>query len=249
MEETHVNFLDYQLPPIDKRTKQYNSITLLIGTIVAIVAAVILLLAALNQKPTDRLKIDVRDIAAVFTAIIVTTTCIYHALNLRLNLMAHSLKLKLDVDKWIYDIKQKNKEAEITLLKKQEEDKKTKKLYTMEKCLEWHRMSDKTGKARSFIAKNKSLLSDDNNKEFVRQIESDENAEYRSAVICVMNYFENLAEGIDSGVLDELYVKNIFKTMFLKYLINLKPYFDIIEKRDGESGIYKSFRKVAEGWK
>ncbi len=239
----------YQIPKFDGRTKHYNNWTLLVGGSIAIIATIVLVILALNQSQATILKIEIKDIAAVFTAIIVTTTCVYHALNLRLNLTAHSLKLQLDVDRWVHDVHQKELDIERGNAKKAEEDKKSKLLLTMEKCFEWHKMSDKTGKARAFISKNKSLLNDDNNKEFVKQIESDDNAEYRSAVICVMNYFENLSEGVDSGVLDEVYVKNIFKTMFLKYLNNLKPYFDLVEKRDGESGIYKSFRKIAERWK
>lgn len=249
MEKVHVDYQKYQPLSEDKRTKQFNNWTLTVGCIIAIIASVVLFVVAINQNSMARLKIEVRDIAAVFTAIIVTTTCIYHAKNLNLNLTAHSLKLKLDVDKWNYDIQQKNEEATNAQRKKDEDEAKAKLLLTMEKCLEWHRMSDKTGRARAFIANNKGLLTDDNNREFVKQIESAENAEYRSAVICVMNYFENLAEGIDSGILDELYVKRIFKTMFIKYLVNLKPYFDIIEKRDGEGGIFKSFKKIAEKWK
>jgi Domain of unknown function (DUF4760) len=240
----------YQMPIIDSTTQKIEYWTLRIGGAIAVVATAVLIAMAKSQDPNSTNKIEIRDIAAVFTAIVVATTCVYHAMNLKLNLAANSLKLKLDADKWQYDIQQKAAEAASRAEAKKAEDLHAKRLLTMEKCLEWHRMAEKTGMARKFIAKHKDLLNNSNVASFVAEIESDENSTtFRPAVIGVMNYFENLAEGIISGMLDEEYVKNIFKTMFLKYLANLRPYFDLIEKRDGENGIYKSFKKVAEQWK
>jgi Domain of unknown function (DUF4760) len=240
----------YQMPSIDSTTQKIEYWTLRIGGAIAVVATVVLIAVAISQDPSSKSKVEIRDIAAVFTAIVVATTCVYHAMNLKLNLTANSLKLKLDADKWQYDIQQKAAEAASRAKTKEAEDLHAKRLLTMEKCLEWHRMAEKTGMARKFIARHKDLLNNSNVASFVAEIESEENSTtYRAAVISVMNYFENLAEGINSGMLDEDYVKNIFKTMFLKYLADLQPYFDMIEKRDGENGIYKSFKKVAERWK
>lgn len=249
MDNMEINFIDYKPNDIDKKTKQFNNLTLTIGFSVAILASGILIIMLLHQGQTSKVKIDIKDIAAVFTGIIVTTTCVYHAMNLNLNLSAHTLKLKLDVDKWNYDIQQKRLEAEAALKKREEETKAIKRLLTSERCLEWHRNSYNTGKSRAFIFKHKLLLNTYQINGFVEEIEKEENIEYRSAVIFVMNYFENLAEGILKEVLDEEIVKDIFKTMFIKYLDNLKPYIDHLEKREGEAGIYKSFKKVAESWK
>jgi len=249
MDDKKIDFIDYKPEDFDKRTKQFNNLTLKIGFSVAIIASGILCVILFNQSQTARVKIDVKDIAAVFTAIIVTTTCVYHAMNLNLNLSAHTLKIKLDVDKWNHDIEQKRLETERVLKKNEEDIKIQRRHLTSERCLEWHRNSNNTGKSRAFISKHKMLLNNYKINSFVEEIEKEENIEYRSAVIFVMNYFENLAEGILKEVLDEEIVKDIFKTMFIKYLDNLKPYIDHLEKREGEAGIYKSFKRVAERWK
>lgn len=249
MKATPINFSDYEPEIKDQRTKLINNWTLKVGCTIAVILAIALFFVGLNQSTTARFKIEIRDIAAVFTAIIVTTTCIYHALNLEMNYKVHTKKLKLDVDKWNHDIEQKEKEKEQNFNSKVADDIFKKKLLTSERCLEWHRNSDKTGKARAFIAKHKDLLNTSNIKEFVSEIEKEENLQYRMSIIFVMNYFENIAEGIEKQLLDEDIAKDIFKTMFQKYMNNLKPYFDFLEKREGESGIYKSFKKVADRWK
>lgn len=240
---------EYDLPKIDQTVKKIEYLTLWAGGILAAISVVWLTALAVNQKPGALLKIEIRDIAAVFTAIIVMTTCAYHAMNLRLNLLSNSKKLKLDVDKWNYDIALKNQEKLEREKTKEEESQKVRKLLTMERCLEWYRMSDKTGKSRAFIKKHKELLNTANREEFVKIIEDENSAESRAAIMAVLNYFENLSEGVLQGVLDEAYLKEIFKTMFLKYSVNLKPYFEVIETRDGENGIFKSFQNVAGRWR
>jgi hypothetical protein len=244
-----IDMTAYQIPELDSKTHRYEYLTIWIGAGLALIIAVIMIFIAANQKPDSHFKIEIKDIASVFTAIIVTTTCVYHAMNLKLNLKTNRIKLKFDTDKWQYDIRQKAIDVHNATMLKDQEEVKARRLLTMDKCLEWHRMSEKTGKSRAFIETHIELLNNNKIAEFVALIEDKANAEYRSAIICVMNYFENLAEGIESGLLDEDYVKNIFKTMFLKYLTKLEPYYAFIEKRNGENGIFRSFKKVAERWK
>jgi hypothetical protein len=240
---------DYDLPKIDQTVKTIEYLTLWTGGVLAIISVVLLTILAVNQKPGALLKIEIRDIAAVFTAIIVMTTCAYHAMNLKFNLLSNSKKLKLDIDKWNYDIALKNQEKLDKAKSSEDDSQKARKLLTMERCLEWYQMSEKTGKSRTFIKKHKELLNTAKREEFVKVIEDDNNADSRAAIMAVLNYFEILSEGILQEVLDENYLKEIFKTMFLKYLVNLKPYFEVIETRDGESGIFKSFQQVAGRWK
>jgi len=208
-----------------------NYKTLYIGSGVTIVGVLIFIWAA-NQTAV---KYEIRDILAMLTYGIVSTTLLYHAKNLKLNYDANQAKLEFD--------KSKFEEEKAIKLKEQ---KSNKIVYSFEATTLWFKpeMGKHVEVARKFLNTNKKELNSGPIEVFKHKL--NESIETRMAVTCVLNYFENLSVMIKRDILDEETIKSCFKSVFVDYYKALKRYIDEIQKKS--SRYLMNFEELAQKW-
>jgi len=167
-------------------------------------------------------SIEAKDVIALFTSGLVTTTLIYTAKNLRLNFEASQAKLQFDSDKFDYE---KNAKSEEIRRKKIE--------YSFQVCSQWYSpaMAVHVELSRSFVRKHADKLRDHVIADFVNELE--ENLESRRCVISVLNYFENISLLIFKELIDKEIMRDSFKTLFCEYYKVLKPYIIERQKQSG----------------
>lgn len=99
--------------------------------------------------------------------------------------------------------------------------------------------------SRKFLREHKEKLQDHKPiQEFIDELEN--NIEARKAVICVLNYFENLALLIKNDLVDENCIKDCFKTLFIDYLNILRKYIDEVQKESKRHLI--NYEEIAKKW-
>jgi hypothetical protein len=216
------NHYKYQIPNFDSKTKKFDNIVLLMGFGLAIILAVVLFLIGLNQEEKARYKIELRDIAAVFTAVIVSTTAIYHSLNLKMNMTAHNLKLKLDEDKWNYDKIKAKKDAARAIGR------------------EWDNKLDTIAVAKCAIKEYK--------KNFKRLEKTTDPAEIkkRTALLWILNFFEDVAIGIQADIYDEAILKENFSYLLNRYYQKAKEFIEL--NRTNDRALFKNFEELRNKW-
>ncbi|NOT91040.1 DUF4760 domain-containing protein [Ferruginibacter sp.] len=179
---------------------------------------------------------EIRDIVAIVTCGLVSTTLVYHAKNLRLNYEVN--KAKIDFDKQKYEEEK---------LSKQKESDKNKEFYSFQVASLWFKpdMANHVELSRKFLREHKDKLQDHKPiSEFITELEN--NIDARKAVICILNYFENLSLLIKKGHVDEESIKLCFKTLFVDYLNILRKYIDEIQKESKR--FLMNYEEVATKW-
>jgi hypothetical protein len=136
-------------------------------------------------------KAEVRDIVAVITGGIVSTTLIYHVMNYHMNYEVNRIKFRYDDRKIVSD----------------------RKVQAIAMIGEWHKpdMMTRTVKAYSFL----KSYRDKSPEAFNDALELD--AEARIAIITILNFFERVALAIDAKVVDEAIIKSFFKGLVREY--------------------------------
>jgi hypothetical protein len=205
--------------------------TLYIGAIITCGGIIIFLIIA----HACGIRYEIRDIVAMLTCGIVSTTLIYHAKNLKLNFDANQEKLDFD----------KKKFEEEKVMKKNEQQQK-KIVYSFEASTLWFKadMAKHVEVARGFLLRNKDILLNGPIGNIVSEMDKDQ--EIRRAIICVLNYFENLSLMIKYDIADEETLKLCFKTAFVDYHKVLRRYID--EVQNTSRRYLMNFEEIAEKW-
>jgi len=178
---------------------------------------------------------EIRDIVAMITCGIVSTTLIYHAKNLKLNFEANKEKLEFDKQKF---------EEEKSI--KEEESRKAKTIYSFEASTLWFKpdMARNVELSRKYLLENKDKLMHGPVIDVIKGL--DEDVETRKSVVCVLNYFENLSLMIKNNIVDEDSIKNCFKTVFLDYFKVLRLYIDEVQKTSAR--YLMNYEDIAKKW-
>lgn len=183
-----------------------------------------------------KISFEIRDIVAIITCGIVSTTLVYHAKNLRLNYEVN--KAKIDFDKFKYEEEKSDKQIDI---------RKKKIAYSFQVSSLWFKpdMASNVELSRKFLRDHKDKLQDHKPiSEFIAELEN--NIEARRSVICVLNYFENISLLIKNELVDEECIKDCFKTLFIDYLKALRRYIDEIQKESKR--FLMNYEEVAQKW-
>jgi hypothetical protein len=92
----------------------------------------------------------------------------------------------------------------------------------------------------------KELIDKENAGDFASMLVHADNAHYRSSLVCVLNFFEHMAISIERKVVDEDYIKDFFKSIFIDYHSIYRFY--ITYERKKESRLWIKFSNLAEKW-
>jgi hypothetical protein len=216
----------------DTSTVELKYSTLYWGATITVLSAVAFILIA-NKFD---MPFEIRDIVAIVTCGLVSTTLVYHAKNLRLNYEVN--KAKIDFDKLKY-------EEEKAL--KQRDSEKNKEFYSFKVASLWFKpdMANHVELSRKFLRNHKDKLQNHIPiQDFINELEN--NIEARKAVICILNYFENISLLIKKGHVDEESMKLCFKTLFVDYLTVLRKYIDEIQKESNRFLMH--YEEIAKKW-
>lgn len=113
---------------------------------------------------------------------------------------------------------------------------------------EWHRpaMVDNLKTTKQLFETKKHLILENKAKDFYEELE--QNDEARAALIAILNYFESLAVGINQGILDELFVKRLFRTLMMSYFNDYSFYIMYKRKYHNAPTIWLEFTRLADNW-
>lgn len=217
---------------IDTTNVKFSYSTLYTGaTISVIISGGIIILSFILK-----FSLEIKDVISILTCGLVTTTLVYHAKSLRLNYEVN--KEKIEFDKLKYEEEKKGKQAEVL---------RSKISYAFQVSSLWFKpdMASHVELSRKFLREHKEKLEDHKPiAEFINELEG--NIEARRAVICVLNYFENIALLIKNDLVDEESIKKCFKTLFVDYLKTLKKYIDEIQKESKR--FLMNYEEIAKKW-
>ncbi|MEO9021058.1 MAG: DUF4760 domain-containing protein [Ginsengibacter sp.] len=76
-----------------------------------------------------------------------------------------------------------------------------------------------------------------------------EKKEARLSFIIILNYLECISIGVEQNIMDEMFMKEFFKTLFIDYLIKYGTYIDHMCAEQKTNRIFKHFVKLATKWK
>ncbi len=217
---------------IDTTRLQFRYATLYIGTTITSVIAISFILLSLYLQQS----VTVRDVTAIVTCGLVCTTLIYHAKNLRVNVELTREKIDFDRMKYAEEKALKVQEAEWNRL-----------LHSFQVSSLWFKpdMANHVELARKFLRQHRDKLEVHVPINlFQQELENDLTA--RKALICVLNYFENIALLIKYGLVDEECIKLCFRTLFVDYLKVLSRYIDEIQKQN--SRFLMNYEEIGKKW-
>lgn len=70
----------------------------------------------------------------------------------------------------------------------------------------------------------------------------------RLSLIIILNYLESISIGVEQGIMDEVFMKQFFTTIFNKNLSRYGTYIEYLRRKDGTDRIFKDFTIVAKRW-
>lgn len=98
-----------------------------------------------------------------------------------------------------------------------------------------------------FYKANEALFKSNKNNEinelFLAQPES------RVSFIVILNYFESISVGIDQGIMDEAFIKDFFKTIFMEYFKKFDSYIGFLRNESNSDRIFVKYTALAQKWK
>lgn len=101
-------------------------------------------------------------------------------------------------------------------------------------------------KIKTFYEANKTLFLENKLKEIdtllLAQIDS------RTSFMVIFNYFEGIAIATEQGIMDEAFIKNFFKTIFLQNLKKFGSYIEFMQKEYDSERIFWKYMALAEKW-
>jgi Domain of unknown function (DUF4760) len=229
----------------------YNSF--IIGIIISILILIICSLICYKSIIGGwKFKIEIKDVVAIFTACIVTITCLYHAKNLKLNIENNQTKLNFDFEKFKFELAHKNNESDH---KKKHEQ----KIVALNLSNKWasQEMSSTVNEARKFI-KEHELIRDlklTHSTDIIKMqkwVDEFNAAPERRATMLILNYFEHISVSIISQLADEEVIKLMFKTIMYKTYLDLKNYIDYIQLNAPEDKrsktFYENYENLMKKW-
>lgn len=216
---------------IDTGNIKFSYKTLYVGAI----ATICLIVAFCIVAKCCNISYEIRDLISMLTCGIVITALIYSAKSLKLNFESNNEKLEFDKKKFEEEKELRNEEL------KRQKDK-----YTLEVSAIWFKpeMADNVETSRSFLRTNKEKLLSGPIIEMITEL--DNNQEARKAVVCILNFFENLSLLIKREIVDEESLKACFKTVFIDYFKVMRRYIDEIQKTS--SRYLMNYEEVAKRW-
>lgn len=93
----------------------------------------------------------------------------------------------------------------------------------------------------------KHLIDENSSKEFSELLDSDE--DIRAALISILNYLECIALGISEGILDEFFIREFFKGIFINYLNDYDFYIQYRRKKYNNANMWIKFTQLASKWR
>lgn len=75
-----------------------------------------------------------------------------------------------------------------------------------------------------------------------------ENPQARMAFIVLFNYFEGISIGVQRGIMDEEFMKEFFKTVFIEYHKYFGGYISHLRHQSQSQRVFWRFTQVAEKW-
>ena len=217
---------------IDITKIQFKYATLYWGTFITLICTTLFISIC---KYYD-VNFEVRDVIAFVTCGLITTTLVYHAKNLKLNFEIN--KAKLDFDKKKYEEEKESKQKQNNI---------DKVSHSFQVSSLWFKpdMANNVELSRKFLRQHSEKLQKHKPINiFIDELEN--NLEERKAVICVLNYFENISLLIKNDLVDEDCIKQCFKTLFVDYLKLLRNYIDEIQKEN--SRFLMNYEALALKW-
>mgnify|MGYP001793455455 FL=1 len=100
-------------------------------------------------------------------------------------------------------------------------------------------------KVRNFYIENKTLFDQSKMDEIDKRITPDENW---ISFIIVFNYLESIAIGINQYIMDEDFIKEFFKSLYLELYYNYGTFIVHLRKERGVQDIFKGFTDLAINW-
>lgn len=113
---------------------------------------------------------------------------------------------------------------------------------------EWHRpaMMENLKTTKELFESKKHLILENKAKDFYEELE--ENNDARAALISILNFLETIAVGIYHQLLEEDFVKTIFKTLMIGYYNEYNFYIIYRRKFHKEPNAWVKFTALAEKW-
>jgi hypothetical protein len=93
----------------------------------------------------------------------------------------------------------------------------------------------------------KNLINNQSAGDFAKLLTDANYAHYRSSLVCVLNFFEHIAISIERNVVDEKYLKDFFKTIFIEYQ-ELYSFYIAFERKK-EADLWIKFSTLAHYWR
>jgi Domain of unknown function (DUF4760) len=165
---------------------------------------------------------EIRDLAAIFSIGLITTTLFYHSYNYRLNYEVNVEKLRADRDanrnKLAFDI-----------------------------AKDWMRndITTKAMKVREFI--DEHIKSGENHtNDLTKKIQNQSSGDIREAVVTLLNYFELVAISIENDTANEVILKEFFMGTFKRYNPEFEDF--IKERRKTNPEAWIKFEQINKKW-
>jgi hypothetical protein len=76
-----------------------------------------------------------------------------------------------------------------------------------------------------------------------------DNTEARMALVVLFNYFEGISLGVLQGIMDESFMKEFFKSIFVEYHHLFGGFLDYVRSESKSARIFWRFSQLAEKWK
>jgi hypothetical protein len=84
---------------------------------------------------------------------------------------------------------------------------------------------------------------------FIVEFEKSVNQEYRKSLLCILNYFESMAVGVNEDLMDEEFVKKYFENAFFEFYDTYYPFIKGLRKTKKNFTILSGFTNLVNKWR
>lgn len=99
---------------------------------------------------------------------------------------------------------------------------------------------------KQFYLLNKDLFTQSKNRDI--EVLLAENEDIRISYLAMFNYFESIAIAIDQGIIDEIFMKKFFSSIFRDYCNFYSSYFVYIRREHNSPEAFLNFTTLASKW-
>jgi hypothetical protein len=186
-----------------------------------IVIIMLIVLIAFTYKIYYLKDSTIRDTVAVFAGGAVLITIFYHILN--------------------YEYSQRKFKHEI---------KSSRDILSFNTAMDWQKefLTKSCDLSIDFYEKNKELLQDGLYRKFHEEINKEENNQYHSALLTVLNFFESISLGVKQEIMDETFIKGFFQSLFVGQLNKYRGYINYRRELKQNPKILCNFTELSEKW-